>query len=46
MNPKVELMFDIIIGGLHIVAGCILLYVLYQFSEGMEAWVELDRMVN
>ena len=46
MNPKVELMFDIIISGLHIVAGCILLYVLYQFSEGMEAWVELDRIMR
>jgi len=46
MNPKVEMIFDIIITGLHLVAGCILLYVMYSFSEGMSAWVELDRMVN
>ena len=46
MNPKVELMFEIIINGLTFVAGCILLYFLYSFSQGMEAWVELDRMMR
>ena len=46
MNPKVEMIFDIIIAGLHLVAGGILLYVMFQFSQGMEAWVELDRMVR
>tara|TARA_B100000902_G_C26942210_1_gene731615 strand:+ start:289 stop:432 length:144 start_codon:yes stop_codon:yes gene_type:complete len=46
MNPKIEMIFDIIITGLQLAAGCILLYVMYSFSEGMSAWVELDRMVN
>ena len=46
MNPKVEMIFDIIIAGLHLVAGGILLYVMFQFSQGMEAWVELDRMMR
>ena len=46
MNPKVEMIFEIIINGLKLGAGCILLYVMYQFSQGMEAWVELDRMMR
>jgi|TARA_R100000353_G_C6499726_1_gene193887 hypothetical protein len=46
MNPKIEMIFDIIITGLHLVAGGILLYVMFQFSEGMEAWVELDRLIR
>ena len=46
MNPKVEMMFDIIITSLKLGAGCILLYMMYQFSQGMEAWVELDRMMR
>ena len=45
MNPKnVEMMFDIIITSLKLGAGCILLYIMYQFSLGMEAWVELDNL--
>ena len=47
MNPKnVEMMFDIIITSLKLGVGCILLYMMYQFSQGMEAWVELDRMMR
>ena len=46
MNPNVEMIFDIIITGLQLVAGCILLYFMFQFSQGMEAWVELDRMMR
>ncbi len=47
MRPdKVEMIFDIIITSLKLGAGCILLYVMYQFSQGMEAWVELDRMTR
>ena len=46
MNPKVEMIFEIIINGLKLGAGCILLYIMHQFSQGMEAWVELDRMMR
>ena len=46
MNPKVEMIFDIVEIGLKLVAGGLLLYVMYGFSEGMEAWVELDRMMR
>ena len=46
MNPKVEMIFDIIITGLKLGAGCTLLYVMYQFSQGMEAWVELDKAMR
>ena len=46
MNPKVEMIFDIIIPSLTLGAGCILLYMMYQFSQGMEAWVELDRIMR
>ena len=46
MNPKVEMMFNIIITSLKLGAGCMLLYVMYQFSLGMEAWVELDRIMR
>ena len=46
MNPKVEIMFNIIITSLKLGAGCMLLYVMYQFSQGMEAWVELDRIMR
>ena len=46
MNPKVEMIFEIIINGLKLGAGCILLYIMYQFSQGMEAWVELDRIMR
>ena len=46
MNPKVEMIFEIIINGLKLGAGCILLYIMYQFSQGMAAWVELDRMMR
>ena len=46
LPPNVELIFDIIITSLKLVAGGLLLYVMYGFSEGMGAWVELDRMVN
>ena len=46
MNPKVEMIFDIIITSLKLGAGCILLYMMYQFSQGMEAWVELDRIMR
>ena len=46
LPSKVEMIFDIIETLLKLVAGCILLYVMYSFSEGMSAWVELDRMVN
>tara|TARA_B000000532_G_C18764357_1_gene361148 strand:- start:579 stop:719 length:141 start_codon:yes stop_codon:yes gene_type:complete len=46
MNPKVEMIFEIIINSLKLGAGCILLYVMYQFSQGMEAWVELDKVMR
>lgn len=46
MNPKVELMFEIIINGLTFVAGCIILYFLYSFSQGMEALSELDKLMR
>ena len=46
MNPKVEMIFEIIINGLTFVAGCMILYVMYQFSQGMEAWVELDNLMR
>ena len=46
MNPKVEMIFDIVEVGLKLVAGGLLLYVMYGFSEGMGAWVELDRMTR
>ena len=47
MNPKnVEMIFDIIINGLILGAGCMILYVMYQFSAGMEAWVELDNLMR
>tara|TARA_B100000925_G_scaffold201529_1_gene152758 strand:+ start:180 stop:326 length:147 start_codon:yes stop_codon:yes gene_type:complete len=46
MNPKVEMIFDIIIAGLHLVAGGILLYVMFQFSASMEAWSELDKLMR
>ncbi len=46
MNPKIEMMFEIIITGLQLVAGCILLYFMFQFSQGMEAWVELDKVMR
>ena len=39
-------MFEIIITGLQLVAGCILLYFMFQFSQGMEAWVELDKVMR
>ena len=42
----VETILDIIGTILHLTAGGILLYFMYQFSEGMSAWVELDRMVR
>jgi hypothetical protein len=43
---KVEMVFDIIITSLKLGAGCILLYVMYQFTQGMGAWVELDRITR
>ena len=46
LPPNVELIFDIIITSLKLVAGGLLLYVMYGFSEGMEAWVELDRIMR
>jgi len=46
MNPKVEMIFEIIINSLKLGAGCMLLYVMYQFSQGMEAWVELDKVMR
>tara|TARA_Y100001963_G_scaffold87273_1_gene120676 strand:- start:131 stop:280 length:150 start_codon:yes stop_codon:yes gene_type:complete len=46
LPPKVEMIFDIIETILIFGAGCMLLYVLYSFSEGMSAWVELDRMLR
>ena len=47
MRPdKVEMIFDIIITSLKLGAGGILLYFMYQFSEGMSAWAELDRMMR
>ena len=46
MDPKIEMVFDIIITGLQLLAGCILLYVMYSFSEGMYAWAELNRMIR
>tara|TARA_B100001769_G_scaffold274267_1_gene272313 strand:- start:810 stop:950 length:141 start_codon:yes stop_codon:yes gene_type:complete len=46
VNPKIEMMFEIIITGLQLVAGCILLYFMFQFSQGMEAWVELDKVMR
>ena len=46
MNPKVEMMFEIIINGLIFAAGCMILYVMYQFSQGMEDWVELDKSMR
>lgn len=46
MNPKVEMIFEIIINGLMFAAGCMILYVMYQFSQGMEAWVELDNLMR
>ena len=46
MNPKVEMIFEIIINSLKLGAGCILLYMMYQFSVGMEAWVELDKVMR
>ena len=46
MNPNVEMIFEIIINSLKLGAGCILLYMMYQFSQGMEAWVELDRLIR
>jgi len=39
-------MFEIIITTLKLGAGCILLYVMFQFSQGMEAWVELDKVMR
>jgi len=46
MNPKIEMMFEIIITTLKLGAGCILLYVMFQFSQGMESWVELDKLMR
>tara|TARA_A100001515_G_scaffold7537_1_gene6428 strand:+ start:3415 stop:3561 length:147 start_codon:yes stop_codon:yes gene_type:complete len=46
MNPKTEMMFEIIITSLKLGAGCILLYVMFQFSQGMESWVELDKLMR
>ena len=46
MNPKVEMIFEIIINGLTFVAGCILLYFLYSFSQGMEALAEFDEIIR
>ena len=46
MNPKVDMIFEIIINSLKLGAGCILLYMMYQFSQGMEAWVELDKVMR
>ena len=47
MKPdKVEMVFDIIITSLKLGAGCILLYFMFQFSQGMEAWVELDQVIR
>ena len=46
MNPKVEMIFEIIITSLKLGAGCMLLYVMYQFSQGIEAWVELDKVMR
>ena len=45
MNPKIEMMFEIIITSLKL-GGCILLYVMFQFSQGMESWVELDKLMR
>ena len=46
MNPKIEMIFEIIITSLKLGAGCMLLYVMYQFSQGMEAWFELDKVMR
>ena len=46
MKRKAEIVFDTIETVFILGAGCILLYVMYQFSQGMEAWVELDRMLR
>ena len=46
MNPKVEMIFNIIITSLKLGAGCILLYMMHQFSQGMEALVELDKVIK
>ena len=35
MNPKVELVFNILINGLKFVAGCMLLYAFNGFSTSM-----------
>ena len=42
----VETILDLIGTILHLTAGGILMYMLFQFSEGLSAWVELDKMVN
>ena len=46
LQPNVELIFHIIETLLKLIAGGLLLYVMYGFSEGMEAWVELDRIMR
>jgi len=46
MNPKAEMIFEIIEAVLLLAAGGCLLYILFGFSQGMEAWVELDRMMR
>ena len=46
MKSKAQIVFDTIETVLILGACCILLYVMYQFSQGMEAWVELDRMLR
>jgi|TARA_B100000073_G_scaffold344938_1_gene352855 hypothetical protein len=46
MNPNVEMIFNIIEVGLKLIAGGLLLYVMFGFSEGLEAWVELDRLMR
>tara|TARA_B100002019_G_scaffold273174_1_gene269031 strand:+ start:153 stop:299 length:147 start_codon:yes stop_codon:yes gene_type:complete len=46
MNPKVEMIFEIIEAVLLLAVGGCLLYILFGFSQGMEAWVELDNLMR
>ena len=46
MKSKVEIAFEIVEIILTLIAGGLILYVLFGFSQGMAAWNELHNLMN
>ena len=46
MKSKVEMAFEIVEIILTLIAGGLILYVLFRFSQAMDAWNELHNLMN